>query len=288
MYSRILVPLDGSHLSETVIPYARTLAFGLDATIELLHVVDPGTLADADSLASAMASAEAYLASVAANLPKVESLTLSGAPAEAIAARAAAHPDSLVAMSSHGHTGVRRMVLGSTTDKVLRSIDQPLLLVKGEDETPRVGQASIDAIFLALDGSAASEEAMPTAVELAKRLSVPLEIIRVVPPVMDYYTPGADSLAGMVDVTGAVEQEAQDYLTRVAASATALGVASVRTAELLGFPAAKLVDVAEANPHGLMVMGTHGRTGLGRSVLGSVSDRLARDSSQPVLLIRPE
>ena len=103
---------------------------------------------------------------------------------------------------------------------------------------------------------------------------------------------GARGVAGRgirhVRAWGCVEQEARDYLARVAEQARALGVATVRTTELLGFPAAKLVDLAEAEPHGLMVMSTHGRTGLGRWVLGSVSDRLARDPNQPVLLIRPE
>ena len=288
MFSRILVPLDGSPASEGALPYARTLAFGLGAVVELLHAVDPDELRVGADPSAGVESTQSYLAALGAEFPNVETAALIGNPTELIAQRAAANADTMVAMSTHGHSGIKRLVIGSVTDKVLRTVEQPLLVVHGQDEAPRTGHAMVDCIFLPLDGSEASEEAMPVAVELAKRLALPMDIVRTVPPVMSYYTPGADTLAGLEDVLEATENEAADYLARQVERARALGVETVRSESILGFPSAKLVDLAEQNPHGLMVMSTHGRSGLGRWVLGSVSDRLVRDPHQPVLLIRPE
>ncbi len=287
MFSRIVVPLDGSAASEAVLPYARTLAFGLNAVVELLHVVDPEGLRAGDDPSAGVESAKGYLAALGAEFPNAETAALIGNPTELIAQRAAANADTMVAMSTHGHGGIKRLVLGSVTDKVLRAIEQPLLVVHAQEDGPRAGQAMVDCIFLPLDGSEASEEAMPVAVELARRLAVPLDIVRSVPPVMNYYSPGTDTLAGLEDVIEAAESEASAYLSRQVERAGALGVETVRSQSTLGFPSAKLMDLAEQNPQGLMVMSTHGRSGLGRWILGSVSDRLARDPHQPVLLVRP-
>jgi len=282
MFNRILVPLDGSSASEAVLPYARTLALGLGVVVELLSVVDPDELRVSTDAAAGAASAQSYLAALGAEFPRVETAALIGNPSEFIAQRAAANADTLVVMSTHGQSRIKHLAMGKVTDKVLRMVEQPLLVVHGQDEAPRAGHAMVDCIFLPLDGTEASEEAMPVAVELAKRMALPMDIVRTIPIVEQ-----AARDRGRLSIRSSAEGEAAGYLACHSERARALGVEHVYSETLLGSPQDKLMDLAEQNPHGLMVMSTHGRSGLGRWILGSVSDRLVRNSPQPVLLIKP-
>lgn len=151
MIQTILVPLDGSELAEQVLPYAVSFAQGLDARIWLLHVIDPESLPPLaeehqvylDQLQqNAEAHARAYLEHQANQLRRlgVASVMTSvqyGKPADVLAGYGEgvmAH--DLIALSTHGRSGLSRLLLGSVADRVLHSTNTPLLVVR-----PREGQA---------------------------------------------------------------------------------------------------------------------------------------------------
>jgi nucleotide-binding universal stress UspA family protein len=133
---RILVPLDRSAASETVLPIVACLAGPFDFAVHLLHVIEI-VLDDRD--------AEAYLARVAATLEarglRVSATVRAGLPAEIIPAVRAETDSGLIAMSTHGRTGLDRLLVGSVAERVLRSVSVPVLLWKPPASVPGTGPA---------------------------------------------------------------------------------------------------------------------------------------------------
>jgi nucleotide-binding universal stress UspA family protein len=146
-----------------------------------------------------------------------------------------------------------------------------------------------DPIMLTLDGSELAEKAIPHAVAIAKQFGARLLVVRVVPPVVqpldvDY---GMSAPYGYEKIIEAEVQGANDYLAGIVKAIEAEGL-SVETATPLGEPATAILDTANQQGVGLIVMATHGRTGFRRLVFGSVADRVLREAEIPVLLIRAQ
>jgi nucleotide-binding universal stress UspA family protein len=132
---RILVPLDGSEASEAVLPIVSCLAGPFDFEVQLLHVVEGArSVISSPLLATGVREPRAYLAEVAAHLEaralRVTTTVRAGLPAEVIPAVAVETKSGLVAMSTHGRTGLGRLFLGSVAERVLRSVSVPMLLWK--------------------------------------------------------------------------------------------------------------------------------------------------------------
>lgn len=147
MYKRILVPLDGSRLSEAVLPYAQNLAIALNAEIILLHVevgpapeFDPHTpvLAPPDEIKKLRADIKSYIKIVCSKLEKEGAratyLLREGPVAETILEAAEIMQVDLIAMSTHGHTGVLRLLLGSAAERVVHQSRIPVMLIRPKAE----------------------------------------------------------------------------------------------------------------------------------------------------------
>lgn len=143
MYQKILVPLDGSNRAEKILPHVEELATHYQATVTLLQIIPPaGDILTAgvitplpDQLDSEKKLAEAYLNSIKAGLQakQIETRTrvvVSGQVAEAIVKIADEEKIHLVAMSSHGHSGLSRVFYGSVAAGLLHQIDRPLLIIR--------------------------------------------------------------------------------------------------------------------------------------------------------------
>ena len=147
MYSRIMVPLDGSKLAEQALPYASLLARAFNIPVNLLNIFDPAPPQFADPshglyetqiTASFHDTAIDYLEGAGSGL-KETGITVScdvheGNPADHIINEAGKNPNTLIAMATHGRTGVGRWVLGSVTDKVLHATINPLLITHAREE----------------------------------------------------------------------------------------------------------------------------------------------------------
>jgi nucleotide-binding universal stress UspA family protein len=182
MYTKILVPLDGSKLSESVLPYVRSLTKALRIPVELLHAVDPevvSALVDPnagrylDEVEADMKRKRLeYLESVAGSLPEpmaVSCSTVVGKPAEVIVEIAAADPATLIAMATHGRSGIQRWLLGSVAHKILQMTKNPLFLVRSPKEMESTGSAPLKKVIVPLDGSPLAENVLPHVVALAKQ-----------------------------------------------------------------------------------------------------------------------
>jgi nucleotide-binding universal stress UspA family protein len=300
MYKRILVPLDGSALAEQVLPYARLLAKGLSSHIELLRIYEPVP----ESLAvysrgktarqlSAMAHSEvrAYLDGIATGLRK-EGLAVTctvqegDAPALAIVSQATQEADTLVAMSTHGRSGVTRWIMGSVTEKVLLATTTPLLVVRSLEQKEAPAGIPLESIIVPLDGSALAEQVLPHVVHLAKALSLKVLLARVTPSPADYYRYAEFPVGWYEDLSKEVDASALEELEDAAKRLRQLSVATVETKLLHGSAAGAVVDLAKQTPRSLVAMTTHGRSGVGRWLLGSVADRVVSHSNTPVLMVR--
>lgn len=281
MTDTILLPTDGSAPATVAARHASLLAAGFDAEIHVLSVVpeggafhgvdDPGEAAEA-----AVESATTELGDVS-----VTTAVREGDPAETIVEYAdAAHAD-LIVMGTHGRTGVRRMVSGSVTEHVTRAADVPVFTVRGDGETP--APADYEDVLVPTDGSGCAEAAVDVALDLATAFDAEIHAVSVV----DVNTVAAQSeLTNARLVLDELEDQAQAAVDRVADRTRSRGLGG-ETAVLQGSPASALMDYTEENGVDVVVMGTHGRSGLGRFLLGSTTERLIRHASVPVMSVRP-
>lgn len=299
MYSKILVPLDGSATAETVFPYVEALASGFKTQVELLSVIDIGAMAThltADKthhLDSLIANEEKkisnYLEKVAKRLAglSTECRLVRGHPAETILDSTSQDCDMLIAMATHGRSGAERWLLGSVAEKVLRGSNHPLFLVRAAvaQTTPR---RIIDGLVVPLDGSALAEKILPTVTSWAKALDLEVTLVRAFEfPAADYYH-SEKALPDYDAFRAQAHKEAVDYLKRIEHQLVGAGVRTVSISALEGAAADEIIHFAQRDPRGVIAMSTHGRSGVRRWLLGSVTEKIVRHGNDPVLVIRGE
>jgi len=293
MYTSILVPQDGSPAAASILPYVTHLARNLGARIVLLTVLVPipalGRPAETEGSAEAQALIRRQAARCRDAGVEATTLVVAGQPAAEIIRRARDGHADLIAMGTRGHSGLRRGLLGSVTDEVVRASPVPVLaLSPGAAERFGTGHHHPAGITVPLDGSELAEAALPHAEALAKALSLELHLLRVVPPsALAPYT--EDGLP--MDTTPIIEeleQEAAAYLEGVAQRLAQRGVKSHRQVTR-GAPALAIADHLRATPDHLVAICTHGRSGVGRLLIGSVADYVIRSAGVPVLVVtRPQ
>jgi nucleotide-binding universal stress UspA family protein len=138
----------------------------------------------------------------------------------------------------------------------------------------------LDKVLVPLDGSALAEQALPLAIDLlADRPTATLLLLRAAEATT---LPGVDPTEAQVRVV----REAEAYLDSVAARLSGFGVKEVKTSVWYGSPAPAIVEAAQIGKFDVIVMGTHGRSGLGRLVLGSVAESVLRGTRVPILFVR--
>ena len=302
MYTRMLIPLDGSKLAENVLPYARAMARALDGPIELLSVVDSmdsartshaGHVRSVDAIVeTAVQESRRYLEGIARSFTgrPVTCVVEQGQPEEVIIERAAGDKETLISMATRGRSGIHRWLMGSVAEKVLRGASTPLLLVRGDAEGKNTGEATLKSIVVPLDGSKLAETVLPNAVELAKKLSLAIVLTRAyqIPLSATYagaespYIPNNDALMNLV------RDEAGTYLETKVNELHQNGVEKVSSILMVGSGADEIIDLARGTPDNLIAMCTHGRSGVKRWALGSVTEKVVRHSGDPVLVVRAE
>ena len=296
MYKRVLVALDGSQVSEHILPYARSLAKALKIPVELLHAIDldalmPAVIAQQGHYQEIMGAEQKnnsdYLKKIAGSFSgtAVDCSLEIGRAAELIVDHAAAQAGTLIAMTTHGRSGVKRWLLGSVAEKVLHAATNHVLLVRATDERKKTEEVSLKRIVVPLDGSKLAELALPQAAELARTLGLEIVLVRAFnlpPPVYN----ADEHMVNLAELLEQVRNEAQAYVEEKTRDLQAQGVKKVSAPAVEGLAADKIIDVARENPGSLIAMSTHGRSGVGRWVLGSVTQHVVRHSDDPVLVIR--
>jgi len=284
--STILLPLDGSALAEQAIPQAQAQLRDGDCLV-LVRVAEPYLELAWPSepalgqplLRASEADVAAYLSERARPLRghgyEVEEKVLLGVPRDQIPAAAQQVGADLIVMTSHGYSGGKRWLLGSVAEAVAREAPCPVWLVRGEAQPPAPGQR----VLVALDSSPHAERGLEFAVDW----------LRVRPAELLLY--GASGLAKPGEGWSPEPESRREllastrtYLERQAARLRERGW-HVRTVAEDGPAASGILQAAQREGVDLIVMGSHGRTGLARWFWGSVAERVFRHASCPVLLV---
>ncbi|MGG7055733.1 universal stress protein [Nitrosomonas sp. ANs5] len=290
MIRRVLIPLDDTELAERAIPHL--LRFVTPAQSELLLMTalpSPILAGRSHDKPAAVSGGGEWLQAVAQRLGRlgfrVNHQVLAGAPAETILSLAEEAQVDLIAMSTHGRSGLGLALLGSVADEVVRNARQPVFLA------PPQAQAKPDSVpgvvLLPLDGTPLAETAIPAACQFAQLTGASVHMIRVVDP--------ADCQDRRVDAQTAVDlndtehspivRQAVAYLERIKLRLQLAGVESCFQVAL-GDPVNVIPRIVQAEQADLIVMSTHGRSGVARVVHGSVAGQIINHTTCPLLLMR--
>ncbi len=281
MYRTLLVPLDGSALGEGALPTAAYLAQRMGAGVTLVR-------AASDASPHTVHEARHYLDGARTLLPDNIPVhaTVSHGPAAHGILDALRDPGAdFVVMTTHGRGGLRRLVYGSVAEQVLAASPAPVWLVpaRGTAHPALLSSGNIQILAL-FDGSLFAEAALFHAVTLARALAGRLILLRVVPPQPLLVDPiMAETLT---PIAGDSEEAAEGYLQKLASTIT-LDNTRVRAVVRTGPPAQTILDEMWASGADVLVMATHGRSGLTRTLLGSVAMALVHACTTPMVLIRP-
>jgi nucleotide-binding universal stress UspA family protein len=287
MYKKILVPLDGSKLAEGVLPYARFLVGAMQVPVDLIYVNDPETASSSLDPARAAdylnQTASSYLSGLT-----VSCTVKTGAVAEMILDTASLDSGTLIAMATHGQTGGQRWLLGRVAQKVLQAAKNPLLLIRPQDSASPDNEVRLESIIVPLDGSRLAEQIFPHVVHLATKLGLQVILIRTFTlPTASYFLAAHVSPPDMTELREKTKKEIGDYLKAKVAELSASGLHKIAFVVTEGTGPEEIIELARKTSSCIVAMSTHGRSGMGRWVLGSVTDRVASNSGNPILIIRP-
>jgi nucleotide-binding universal stress UspA family protein len=302
-FRSILVPLDGSALAERALASALQLAKAMagragetGVRLILLRVVGPVALVAADPMLydelmrMGVDEAQAYLRTVVETVDagpvQVQVQAVSGAPADAIVRYAEENDVDLIVMSSHGRTGSSRWVYGSVAEKVLHHAPCATVIIRAH---VAVAMFQNRKILVPLDGSPLAERALEPALAIADAMQSDVTLLRVAPgrePLPQAMSPSGEDLGVARDIAVAQEHaEAEAYLQRIY-SARANRRLFFDVVTTGGDIADAIVSYADERHMDLIVISSHGRSGIGRWLHGSVAEKVLRGADCATLIIR--
>jgi len=295
MYDRIVIAVDGSDEARRAARRGLRLAQGFDATATVLSVVEQKALrltetsAERTRLRERGEDALTDIEELASELGHpVTTTQAEGKPAVQISEYADEQDADLIVVGRQGSTGLGRRLLGGVTEQVLHRSDVPVLVVPGEDSGGDTA-AGYSRVLITTDGSENAEVAVPHGTAIAQRYDSAVHVLNVV----DLQAAGGLFNAGgleeeFVERLDARGQEAVDRaVTEIGESAPDLTVKTAveRTKSFEG-AAGGVREYVEENEIDLVVMGSHGRSNLGRQLLGSVASGVLRTVDAPVLVVK--
>jgi len=287
MDHQVLIPLDGSPLSERAISHAILLARGLDAPITLLSVVEPDQNRDEHWFSDYL---KIKVQEIETGGDQAEYQVKIGNVADEILNMAEEEKASLVVMSTHGRSGVSRWQLGSITHKVVLESYVPLLLIKTGAISETTDIERHREILVAVDGSVSSEAIIPCACRFAHALQKDVilfcvnestELGRHVRPELI-----AQWGTGYQKAIRRTQTGIQDYLDTLKSELESQQI-NVCTRTVLGDAAGEIINYAEANDVCLIAITTQGYSGFSQHSLGSVASEVVHGTSKPLLIVRP-
>lgn len=305
MYRKILIPLDGSALAEIVFPHARELARNFNSEVVLIHIADKE---DSKSLRLPQAYVDRMAATIKRQIAgdrkrrsvntqvtrgtKVSGEVAVGSPAEEILRFADRNEIDLILMATHGRSGISRWVMGSVADRVLRSSRIPVLLVRAGIPHDLVDNEWPGTMLVPLDGSGLAELVLPHVMALAKQpnaKNTEVTLLMVHELVVPLF-PSPESVARWTEIAAEdmarSKRSAKKYLAHIEKQLNDSGVRT--SSEVLdGLPAEEIVHYASKKAFSIILMTTHGSSGISRWAYGSVAEKVLLAASSPILLVRP-
>lgn len=301
----ILVAVDFSECSKAALADADFIAKQLGANLHVVHVwqvpefVPPGTGAGGPNVASLSRMvetqaneqlAEFVAGARARGITVGRAFTELGVPSSTIVELARKQEYDLVVMGTNGRTGLAHALVGSVAERVVRKSPCPVVTIR--QHVPKRGTA-VKRILAPVDYSEGSRRALEWASALARSLGAELDVVHVWD--RPSFVSGDTTVVGQGDVRRSLgelirenaEAQMQDFL----APFSAVGSEGTRQFPphrlLSGEPASTLITELDKGGHDLVVLGTHGRTGFRRFLMGSIAEKLVRYSPVPVVTVPP-
>jgi nucleotide-binding universal stress UspA family protein len=291
MFGKILVPLDGSILAELAIPYVRDLADQLKAEIYLLHVCP-------EEHQAYLHMHQIYLNVLAENLRKemqfsqglkVRAEVITGDPDKVIFEYIKEKNIDMVALTSHGTSGFKSLTMGSIADKVVRGAGVPILLIRVKEKMVIPANVKlIEKILATFDTSDASKISVPYVVELASKMKASVTLFSLTQTVYSQNLDGMGAGAGVNwdAIDAATLKYVEDSLKVIEDDMKKAGIA-VNHTTYLGMDAAfEISEMEKKSQADLVVMATRGRSRVARWAFSSVAEKVLREGTLPLLLIK--
>ncbi len=289
---RILVPVDFSDPSRQALRTAVALAQRFGSRLAVAHVTRrnrPDSHIVAEQMGITFDTRRAGRAMLSEFIEREKlsdiqptRLVADGVPFDEIAKAAKVWEADLIVIATHGYTGLKHVLLGSTAERVVRHAPCPVLAVRGREKRGVKTAFSPDkvrSILVPVDFSKPSLDALPHALALARKYEAQLTLLHVIEPLHP------DML---IDTTQSQRDARVTAHERLAKLADATKKAWPRTGRELrtGHPVDTITALAKRTNADLIVMGTHGRTGIKRALIGSVAERVLQHAPCPVLVVR--
>jgi nucleotide-binding universal stress UspA family protein len=308
VYQRFLIPLDGSGVAEQVLPYVRILSSGIGADIGLYSVVDDvrptpvGTThrAHLDRVVFSVRNRVRDYQEGDVTFLQKDGLSVSCTVCEGdhasdvaspLAGQAKREPATPTAMATRGRSRMTRWLMGSAADEVPHATASLLFLIRPRPHENGSPDVRLKTIIIPLDRSAFAKQVLHHVVPLADDLHLRVIVIQVTLPPQGYsgrqgLVPG-ETLAPVEEPAPLVEVGVREYLNDIRGQLSRPGMSSVEIRNPRAVAVYTVMDVVERVNDSVLVMPTHRRSPTGRWWLGSVGDRVVRNSRGPVLLVRP-
>jgi len=301
MMKNILVPLDGSRLGESALPLAASIAERFSASVTFIHVIEKNApeAVHGERHLAAVAEAEEYLKEVS-DRPIFAGITtkmhVHTAEVDDVARSIVEHslefaPD-LVVITTHGKRTARQLVIGTVAQQVIKLGKTPVLVVRPKEdaaEEQERGAQTCPLVLVPIDAEPAHEKALFHAMQFAHAFNSRIHLLTAVPNVGDLR--GSDSAAALLSpsaMRARLEldfQGADEYLRERAEEIAKEGIA-VTTQSVRGDAANAIVDLADRAKAGMIILGTHGKSGSQAFWHESVAARVVTRTDVPVLLVQ--
>jgi nucleotide-binding universal stress UspA family protein len=296
MFARILLPLDGSELAEIALPYAEELTGKLGSELVLYHV--PG-----HDHKQQEHMHQVYLDRLAENMQhniskaqpmssevKVTTKVEAGEPTENICNLVEKNKMDLIIMTTVSTSGIRvGKMLGSVADHICRTVPIPILLIRPNNVRQVGGKDRlISRLLIPLDGSELSKLALPVGEELAANLKAGVTLFQMANQIRIYSNDMYGPSSAFVNYVQLNEDERARVDTEMSALEMDLKSKNLDVTHVVtsGFDAASdIIEVGKKVSADLVVMSTHGRSGLTRWILGNIAEKVLRHGETPLLLV---
>jgi nucleotide-binding universal stress UspA family protein len=285
MYRNILLPFDGSEGAAEVLHHASEIAHWADATIQVLYVADTTrdsvTVVEGETVDALVQEGEDVIDEARKTLETLgvayETDVVQGNPGPSIVDYAERYDQDLIVMPTHGREGLSRYLIGSVSEKVVRLSSVPVLSVRMQpDETLTFPYENV---LIPTDGSDAATQAAEKTLSLAAALDATVHVLSVV----EESTLGLDVRSTVSDTER--EQAAAEAVETVVSAAETRSVSNVVRHIEHGTPVEEILDCIESNAIHALGMGTTGRRGTDRILLGNVAEKTVRSAPVPVMTV---
>jgi nucleotide-binding universal stress UspA family protein len=294
MFEKILLPLDGSELSELTIPYAEELAGKLGSEVILYHVHGhEHSNQEHMHLMYLERVAEIMQRNIKNDQPthtdvKISTIVEAGEATENICNLVETNNIDLIIMTAVSTSGLKiGKMLGSVTDHVCQTVSIPVMLVRPQNLMPADRNLRlINHILIPLDGSELSKLALPAGEEFGAKLKVPITLFQMATTIKLYNDVSGTST--YIDYTKVNDDEKKHAVSEMSILEQELKAQGLNVNIIVtpGSDAAtEIIELCRKSGIDMVVMSTHGRSGLGRWVFGNVAEKILRHGETPLLLV---